>query len=633
MAKEKKMSLPWGEAFRRTRRVMGIWWHICPNWFWATGLYDALTALTPYVAVWFSARLIGELSGARDPETLSLLALGALLSGALLTLAADAAKRWRDYQNQMSRLAYNRLHQDKMLDMDFVTRDRQETADLYSQILQNANWSGKGMLEPLVSWEKLITALVRILGGVGLSVTLLLSSVPEESGTTSLNHPLCVLGVLAALLLGAVTAPALYNRGDAYWVKYAESVLYANRVFSFYGYAISTERERAEDARMYRQREQVSDPLLGQTDEFGPRSLIGRWARGPMGACFAASQSVSAVLTGLVYGFVCLKSWAGAFGVGSIVQYVGAITNLFLGLSELLEGLGELRVNAEDAFLGVEFRFLDLPHEMYRGSLTTEKRADRQYQVEFRDVSFRYPGTERYALRHVSMTFRVGRRLAVVGPNGSGKTTFIKLLCRLYDPTEGEILLNGIDIRKYRHEDYIALFSVVFQDFQLFALPLGQNVAGAASYDRERARRALEDAGFDQRLETMPRGLDTYLYKDLDKGGVEVSGGEAQKLAIARALYKDAPFIVLDEPTAALDPIAEAEIYSKFNDIAGDKTAVYISHRLSSCKFCDQIAVFQDGSVVQTGSHEALLADENGLYAQLWHAQAQYYAKEETSAS
>ncbi|MCD7734554.1 MAG: ABC transporter ATP-binding protein/permease [Clostridiales bacterium] len=632
MAQEKKTSLSWSEAFRRTRRVMGIWWRICPNWFWATGLYDALTALAPYVAVWFSARLIGELSGERDPETLGLLALGALLSGALLSLATGAAKRWRDYENQMSRLAYKRLQQDKMLDMDFVTMDRQETADLYSQILQNVNWSGKGLLEPLVSLEKLMTALVRILGGVGLSVTLFLSSVPEESGMTWLNHPLCVLGVLVLLLLGAVTAPALYNRGDAYWVKYAESILYANRAFRFYGYTASTQRGRAEDARMYRQREQVSDPLLEQTGEFGPHSLIARWARGPMGACFAASQSVSAVLTGLVYGFVCLKSWAGAFGVGSIVQYVGAITNLFLGLSELLEGLGELRVNAEDAFLGTEFRFLDLPHEMYRGSLTTEKRADRQYQVEFRDVSFRYPGTERYALRHVSMTFRVGRRLAEVGPNGSGKTTFIKLLCRLYDPTEGEILLNGIDIRKYRYEDYIALFSVVFQDFQLFALPLGQNVAGAVEYDRERARHALEDAGFDRRLETMSQGLDTCLYKDLDKDGVEVSGGEAQKIAIARALYKDAPFIVLDEPTAALDPMAEAEIYSKFNDIAGDKTAVYISHRLSSCKFCDQIAVFQDGAVVQTGSHEALLADEDGLYARLWNAQAQYYVKEKTGA-
>ena len=215
----------------------------------------------------------------------------------------------------------------------------------------------------------------------------------------------------------------------------------------------------------------------------------------------------------------------------------------------------------------------------------------------------------------------------VLGPNCSGKTTFIKLLCRLYDPTEGEILLNGIDIRKYRYDEYMQLFSVVFQDFQLLSQPLGNNVAGRMAYDRQRAVKALQDAGFGDRLETLPHGLDTVLYKEYDREGVEVSGGEAQKIAIARALYKDAPFIILDEPTAALDPIAEAEIYSKFNDIVTDKTAIYISHRLSSCKFCDEILVFDQGVVIQQGTHESLVADMTGKYHALWQAQAQYYTK------
>ena len=181
-------------------------------------------------------------------------------------------------------------------------------------------------------------------------------------------------------------------------------------------------------------------------------------------------------------------------------------------------------------------------------------------------------------------------------------------------------------MRKYRYDDYLALFSVVFQDFRLPSLPLGENVAGRVEYDRDRARRCLTDAGFRERLESLPRGLDTILYKDLDDSGVDLSGGEAQKVAIARALYKDAPFIILDEPTAALDPVAEAEIYSRFNDIVTDKTAVYISHRLSSCKFCDEIAVFDEGGIVQQGPHDALLADAAGLYRSLWDAQAQYYA-------
>ena len=221
----------------------------------------------------------------------------------------------------------------------------------------------------------------------------------------------------------------------------------------------------------------------------------------------------------------------------------------------------------------------------------------------------------------------MGKLIAVWGSPGSGKTTFIKLLCRLYDPQEGQILLNGIDIRKYRYDDYMNIFSVVFQDFQLICQPLGANVAGSVEYDRERVRKALIDAGFGDRLASMEKGLDTMLYKDLSEDGVDVSGGEAQKIAIARALYKNAPFIILDEPTAALDPIAEAEIYSKFNDIAGDKTAIYISHRLSSCKFCDEIAVFQGGAVIQQGTHAELVADTTGKYHELWNAQAQYYTE------
>lgn len=319
----------------------------------------------------------------------------------------------------------------------------------------------------------------------------------------------------------------------------------------------------------------------------------------------------------------CLKAWGGAFDIGSITQYVGAATALASNIYAILQVYGAMKSNTE--YLKKAYEYLDIPNAMYQGSLTTEKRTDRKYIVEFCDVSFKYPGSEQWALRHVNMKFQVGRRLAIVGENGSGKTTFIKLLCRLYDPQEGQILLNGIDIRKYNYRNYMDIFAIVFQDFQLISQPLGNNVAGSMTYDAERVRKALIDAGFGDRLETMPDGLNTQLYKDFTEDGVDVSGGEAQKIAIARALYKDAPFIILDEPTAALDPIAEAEIYSKFNEISGDKTAIYISHRLSSCKFCDEIAVFHEGAVIQHGTHDELVNDESGKYHELWHAQAQYY--------
>ena len=362
---------------------------------------------------------------------------------------------------------------------------------------------------------------------------------------------------------------------------------------------------------------------LSMQNIFGPGSSLANVAKGVMGGLLALSRGLMMLMTGVIYLFVCLKAWGGAFGVGEVSQYVGAITNLFLGITGIFSYLGQLYNNA--SFLSTVYSLLDLPNEMYQGSLTTEKRSDRKYEIEFRDVSFRYPGSDAWALRHVNLKFQVGSRLAVVGRNGSGKTTFIKLLCRLYDPTEGEIRLNGIDIRKYRYEDYLSLFSVVFQDFKLLALPLGENVAAEKTYEKARVTQCLQKAGFGQRLSELPQGLETYLYKELKKDGVDVSGGEAQKIALARALYRDAPFIILDEPTAALDPVAEAQVYESFNAILEDKTAVYISHRLSSCKFCDEIAVFDQGEVVQKGTHASLMAEEQGLYHALFTAQAQYY--------
>lgn len=618
--KEKKLG--YMAAWKLNLRAWGIWQKLCPQVFVSLLLSSVVKAVTPYVTIFLSARIIDELSGERRPDQ--------LLRWVVLTLACTAAcallqgvlTRWSNYAKGCAGQLDDQLYMDKMVALDYADVDRQAVFDLYAQILQNENWAGWGIRKTISYFESFVTAVVQVLGGVGLSVSLFLSPVPAGSGLAFLNHPLSAAAILGLMLLAAVVSPMCANRANRYWTDYAATVRLTNRILSFYP-LVSMDRARAADVRIYQQQENVCEPYLDRNDDFAPDSYISRIARGPMGLLNALSQCVSVALTALVYAFVCLKAWAGAFGVGYITQYVGAITQLFRGLSVLLETMGQIRANGE--FLQLNFEYLDLPNRMYQGSLTTEKRADRKYEVEFRDVSFRYPDTDQWALRHVNIRFRVGSRLAVVGRNGSGKTTFIKLLCRLYDPTEGEILLNGIDIRKYRYDDYMRIFSVVFQDFKLLALPLGENVAGAANYDRARAEKCLTDAGFGDRLSAMPRGLDTWLYKDLTEDGVDISGGEAQKIAIARALYKDAPFLILDEPTAALDPVAEAEIYSRLNDIVEDRTAVYISHRLSSCKFCDEIAVFEGGRIVQQGSHEALLAEEGGTYSTLWHAQAQYY--------
>lgn len=342
-----------------------------------------------------------------------------------------------------------------------------------------------------------------------------------------------------------------------------------------------------------------------------------------MGGYQALSGAVSQLFVGVAYVFVCLKALGGAFGVGAIVQYVSAITALSSGLSVLIETLGNLKNNTP--FLCTVFEFLDMPNKMDQGDMDINHNSKNKDEIEFRNVFFKYPGQKDYALRNVSLTFHAGQRMAVVGMNGSGKTTFIKLLCRLYDPTEGEILFNGIDIRRYNYHEYMKLFSVVFQDFKLLSFELGQNVASNMDVDLNKAEQCLRDAGFGIRLDKLPQGLSTTLYKNFDEKGIDLSGGEAQKIALARALYKNASFIILDEPTAALDPIAEFEVYNGMNQMIGEKSAVFISHRLSSCRFCQDIAVFHEGRLVQRGSHDVLVSDKSGMYYNLWSAQAQYY--------
>ena len=248
-----------------------------------------------------------------------------------------------------------------------------------------------------------------------------------------------------------------------------------------------------------------------------------------------------------------------------------------------------------------------------------------EHTIEFRHVSFRYPRSEKFVLRDIKLTIRPGEHLSIVGLNGAGKTTFIKLLCRLYDVTEGEILVDGVNIKEYSEEEYRRLFAVVFQDFQLFAFSLRENIAFGEPADDRELERVLRLAGLWEDVQKLPDGLDTMLYKSFDENGTDLSGGQRQKTAIARALYRNAPVAILDEPTAALDPVAEYGIYRQFSRLVGGKTAVYISHRLSSCKFCDRIAVFSENTIKELGTHDELVHRPGGIYAEMFAAQAQYY--------
>lgn len=340
------------------------------------------------------------------------------------------------------------------------------------------------------------------------------------------------------------------------------------------------------------------------------------------GKLMAASTFSSAVLSILCYIYVGVKALSGVVTVGNVAKYVSAFAKFGTALGDLIDIYIGLQINC--SYLSHFVDFMEIENHKYDGTLPIEKRDDGEYEFEFKDVSFSYPNSEKPVLDHVSFKLKLKEKMALVGPNGAGKTTFIKLLSRLYDPTEGEILLNGIDIRLYDYDEYIQLFSVVFQDFSIFSFSIAENVAASREFDEEKVRDCLTKAGFGKRLAELDKDIHTNLYQ-LEDDGVEISGGEAQKIAIARALYKEAPFVIMDEPTSALDPKAEYEIYQSFNELVEKKTAIYISHRMSSCRFCQEILVFDQGRIVEQGSHEELVADTGGLYHEMWNAQAKYY--------
>lgn len=323
---------------------------------------------------------------------------------------------------------------------------------------------------------------------------------------------------------------------------------------------------------------------------------------------------------GAAYAWLVWQVLFRAMSVGDFTLYVGAAATFSGAMQTVMDSIVEVR--AYGVYYEAMRDYMNIPDTMRENEHLPVPEGP--HIIEFRDVSFRYPGQEREALSHISITLAPGEKLSIVGENGAGKTTFIKLLTRLYDPTEGEILLNGTDIRRFDYDAYMALFSAVFQDYQLFSLPLRENVALAMEQDDPKIEAVLRRVGLSDQLDRLPNGIDTMVYKDFDEAGFEPSGGEGQKIALARALYRDAPFVILDEPTAALDPRAEYEIYQRFNELVREKTAVYISHRLSSSRFCDRIAVFSNGGIVEYGTHEKLL-QKKGLYAQLFGMQAQFY--------
>lgn len=580
--------------------------------FWLLGSAFAAATL-PYLSLFFSARILNLLL-AKSYRACLYTVVVFLLTQYGLGLFEKICRQYLDGQKELCLARTEQKITAKALELEFEKFEKTETMDAIRRT--NVSSMGSGNVgDQLIVIHTLITSLLSVLYALFFLLRLFLLS--DSSRNNFFTSSFSMLALLLLCGVQLALSSRINRRSTQKKIELNQCNDHSNSVAN-YLVNVMLEERRADDIRIGHL-DHFLDVQFGKAMEhFLPMYLD--FAR------FSAITDGKNALLSLLSNFAAYlvigaRALYGVLPIGDVLLYAGSVTRAMSDLQTFLATGSEF--DYINSYLSTYEDFIAQPSMAYDGTLPIEKRDDGQYEFAFHDVSFSYPGTNIPVLEHVTLSFAVGEKTALVGRNGAGKTTLIKLLCRLYEPTSGYITLNGIDIRKYSYKEYTQAFSVVFQDFHLFSLPLDENIAAGTEIDEAALQSSLAKVGLTECVQRLPQGTHTRLYNN-NGTGVDLSGGEAQRTAIARALYKDAPFVILDEPTAALDPIAEAEIYEQFSQMISGKTAVYISHRMSSCKFCDRIIVLDHGRIAEDGTHDTLLAN-HGIYANLYETQAQYY--------
>ncbi len=575
-------------------------------------LQGGLNALLFYLPVILVARILDLLvyrENSADPVSIAVVGLVGiwLLKGVKALLEKEM--KTRSYQIAMR---FETLVPVNTLNISFSDLESDYAKEMRARILADRSW-GSGFFGVADKFCNLCNSGFELLG----SVIMLIPLAMQVSGSAAGKVAAALLFNIGLAVVGASVYAKWYQKKESAAMNQMTQAEKDSRFWYMdEGGSGAIGAQSLKDIFMYRAKKMIQKTV--DTEREGVRKNVFTIAR---------INSAGGLGTGMIQGILLCVSYycvlalaiAGTITVGMVLRYAQAIFQACMSVSASIRLAGEFRTDV--GRIASTLEYLNLEAEKTKGDSFTEMTKG---VIEFRNVSFRYPGTKELVLDHVSLKIEPSEKIAVVGKNGSGKTTLVKLLCRLYEPEEGEILWNGKNIREYDLREWQKIFAIVFQDYSLLSLTLGQNVAASEQYETERAKEVLQLAGFGERLNKLKKGLETVVYPEYEQDGVSFSGGEEQKIAIARAIYKGGQICILDEPTAALDPVSESRVYESFDEIVKGKTAVYISHRLSSCKFSDRIFVLDNGKIAESGTHEALLS-QNGLYAQLWQAQAQYY--------
>ena len=597
MSEERKKAFGFRATMRTLKLSLQIMVKYQPSYLFLLLAAGLAEAAKPFVAVLLPKLVLEELSGARDPARLLLLTIAAAgFSGLIYWLSGYLSLR-RDRANAKFNNLTDRVLADRTLTMDYPYLEDPEVLKMVQQFMQGrmtqgglagAGWALGNGLPALLTALGMLFILARLSGG------------------------------LLGLLLAATAVSLVLLRLQ---VKYLSGMTMemadGNRILG-YLFSIFTDFSYGKDIRLFEAEPLMTTRMKDTVDELW-RVCFGNYTKS--GACQAGRAAIAQGVVALIYAMLVVQTVQKGLSIADFVMLTAAAvsfaSSVMTAVTSAMNFYGALKMVAPFG------EYMNLPPVLSQGSEPVPELTGED-AVVFDHVSFTYPRAAEPTLKDLCFTIKRGERLAVVGENGAGKTTMIKLLLRLYEPDEGTIYLGGRDIRSMSREETLKQFAVVFQDFKLLAFSVKENICIGPDGDEERLHEVLRKLDLDKVMESTPHGAETSVYRLFDEEGVEFSGGERQKMAIARALYKDSPIVVMDEPTAALDPIAEAEIYGHLNQLVEHKTALFISHRLSSCKFCDRVAVFENGGVTQCGSHKELMAQE-GLYRRMFAAQARYY--------
>jgi len=606
------------DNFRKTLHVLKVIRLTSKGYFYVFIMQAIISSTLPYISIFFGYLIIDGIV-ANLPATEIMNYAYLMIS---INLGLGILNNILNYYNKVFsvELLYNLDSKiaSKTFTIDYSLLEDNETMKLIQKAEEGGNGNGniKMYCEEVLS--SLLSSVLSIFYGAFLLTGLL---VVKEINSSSvlvkfLNNPASTLILLLALFIPTLVSRYVMKKNNAKSYEIMMTNIDGNRKFNYF-FQICSNYKYGKDIRLYHLQEMFISKLRKVRED---ADLLWRDHSVYRTKMMAISIFGNKVLSLVSYIFVGMKAMYGLISVGNVVAYVAAITIISQAITVIVERYS--RLHLYNNYLDNYFEYLNLESTKEYGDIN-DVDVD-NLSIEFKDVSFRYPNVEEYSLENINLKINAGQKLAIVGMNGAGKTTLVKLLCRLFEPTKGEILVNNIPIKSYSKEVCHQLFAVVFQDFKLFSYSIKDNVASGLNGDEDKVKETLEKTGLTKRIDKMPNKIDTVIYQRSREEGVEISGGEAQKLAISRALYKDSGIVILDEPTAALDPKAEAEVYEKFNELVNNKTSLFISHRMSSCKFCDEVIVIDKGKIIEKGHHD-LLVNSDGLYNKMWTAQAKYY--------